>query len=304
MKNSVNMSLKRRKYPSKLLLFGEYGVLLGLDALAIPFPDFSGRLEKTGDEEDENLKALLQHIQKAIIALPFNVDVERFEKDIRRGLIFNSEIPLNYGLGSSGALVASIFENYFEQKNKKQKLDLRALKTTLALIESHFHGISSGIDPLVSLVKMPVLVRKSGSVDLLDKPVLPSRRKLRFFLIDSNIPGKTGDMVTQFMGKMNKADFSESFRSAYQLYSNGAIKSLVNKNYTKFEENFKNLSEFQLNEMSELIPPSVQDIFRKGLETGDFYLKVCGSGGGGFFLGITHNKHKLKETLNAPLLFL
>lgn len=298
------MALVRRKYPSKLLLFGEYGVLLGLDALAIPFREFSGKLEKKGDQEDERLLSLLIHIKKAIKALPYDVAIDQFEKDIKRGLMFNSEIPLNYGLGSSGALVASIFENYFEQKNKKQKVDLRALKTTLALIESHFHGISSGIDPLVSLVKMPVLVRKSGSVLLLDKPVIPPKRKIRFFLIDSNIPGKTGDMVTQFMDKMNEAEFSESFRCAYQMHSNGAIRNLVRKNYDKFEESFKKLSEFQLNEMTELIPPSVQDIFRKGLESNDFYLKICGSGGGGFFLGITHDKEKLKKSLNAPLIFL
>ena len=43
------------------------------------------------------------------------------------------------------------------QDYKKQKTDIRALKTTLALIESYFHGVSSGIDPLVSLLKMPVL---------------------------------------------------------------------------------------------------------------------------------------------------
>lgn len=297
------MALRRRKYPSKLLLFGEYGVLLGLDALAIPFREFTGKLEKTGDEVDEHLLAFNKHLHKASKSLPYNINLERFEKDIERGLRFNSEIPLNYGLGSSGALVAAIFENYFEPKNKKQKTDLRALKTTLALLESHFHGISSGIDPLVSLVNMPVLVRKSGGVSLMDKSVLPSKRKLRFFLIDSNTPGKTGDMVTQFMDKMNEAEFSENFRTAYQLYSNGAIRNLINRDYVKFEENFRSLSEFQLHEMNELIPTHVQELFQKGLNSKLFSLKVCGSGGGGFFMGITHDKTALQEELNVPLIF-
>ena len=298
------MSLKKRKYPSKILLFGEYGVLLGLDALAMPFPEFSGRLEKTGDEEDENLKKILLHLRKISHSLPYDVDVECFEKDITRGLRFNSEIPLNYGLGSSGAIVASIFENYFEPKNKKQKTDLRALKTTLALIESYFHGVSSGIDPLVSLLKMPVLVRKSGRVYVSVKPILPSRNKLRFFLLDSNMPGKTGDMVTQFMGKMNKVEFSDSFRSAYQKYSNGAITQLIDQNYSKFMICFKQLSEFQLNEMKELIPERIQKYFQKGIDSESFYLKICGSGGGGFFLGATTSKESISDHIDAPIIFL
>ena len=298
------MALKRRKYPSKLLLFGEYGVLLGLDALAIPYPEFTGKLEVSGDVEEETFRKILERLKLAKSSLPFKIDIERFEKDITNGLMFNSQIPLNYGLGSSGALVASIFENYFEPKNKRQKTDLRALKTTLALLESPFHGISSGIDPLVSLINKPILVRKSGRVMYLNKPVLPHRRRLQFFLIDSNYPGKTGDMVTQFMERMTEIEFSETFRNAYQKYSNGSISSLLNGNFDRFTQRFKDLSEFQLDEMGLLIPENIKEIFRLGLHTGDFYVKICGSGGGGFFLGITKKKKQLRELLNEPILFL
>jgi mevalonate kinase len=298
------MALKRRKYPSKLLLFGEYGVLLGLDALAIPYAEFSGRLEKTGNNIDENLSKLLIHLKKIKGSLPYVVNVDLFEKDINKGLIFNSEIPLNYGLGSSGALVAAVFENYFEPRDKNQRTDLRALKTTLALIESHFHGVSSGIDPLVSLLKQAILVRKSGRVFILDKKVLPARRRLNFFLLDSNIPGKTGDMVTQFMDKINETEFSDTFRSAYQKYSNGAISSLYDRDYPNFLRCYKGLSAFQINDMAELIPAKIQNYFQTGINTDAYYLKVCGSGGGGFFLGVTTNKEKVSQIINAPIMFL
>jgi mevalonate kinase len=298
------MALSRRQYPSKLLLFGEYGVLLGLDALAMPFKKFSGKLERKGEVEDASLLRILDHLKKLENSLPFKINLGGFESDIKKGLKFNSEIPMNYGLGSSGALVASIFDNYFEPKKRGEKTDVRALKTTLALLESLFHGVSSGIDPMVSLLNQPVLVRKSGRVLLIDKPVMPNRRRLRFFLIDSNVPGKTGDMVTQFMEKINEAAFSQNFRMAYQQYSNASISNLLNRNYKRFENSFRALSGFQLEHMSELIPDHVKDLFTLGLESYMYSLKICGSGGGGFFLGATTEKEEVESMVNAPIIFL
>ncbi len=298
------MALKRRKYPSKLLLFGEYGVLVGLDALAMPYPEFSGRLEKKGDEEDEVLRKIFNKLTKAQYGLPFNIDLTRFENDIKSGLTFNSEIPLNYGLGSSGALAASIFDNYFEIKNKKERADLRAIKTTLSFMESPFQGISSGIDPLVSLTRYTILVRQSGRVIFFKKSVLPHRRRLQLFLVDSNLPGKRGDMVTRFIDKLEELDFSDKFRSDYQKYSNNTVSCLINKKYDKFYKHFKELSAFQFKEMHVLIPDHIKTIFRLGLESDTFALKICGSGGGGFFLGVTDDKKKLKEIVKEPIAFL
>ncbi|HBH47906.1 MAG TPA: hypothetical protein DDX98_04670 [Bacteroidales bacterium] len=298
------MAVKRRKYPSKLLLFGEYGILLGLDALAIPFSDYSGKLQLTNTNEDKHLRGIYAHLKKISQSLPFKVDLDKLNYDIKNGLAFNSNIPLNYGLGSSGALVASIFDNYFQPSSKREKTDLRALKTTLALIESHFHGVSSGIDPLVSLLRASILVRKSGSLMQLEKSIIPNRGKLRFFLLDSELPGKTGDLVTQFMGKMNEDGFSETFRSAYQQYSNGAIKNLLNKKLEAFLLCFKGLSEFQLAHMSELIPANIMNHFKDGIESKQYFLKICGSGGGGFFLGITSDVNAVEQAIDAPLIFL
>ncbi len=298
------MALKRKKYPSKLLLFGEYGVLIGLDALAIPYPEFSGRLEKTGDTEDEVLRKIYVKLTKAQYSLPFNIDLERFDKDIKSGLTFNSEIPLHYGLGSSGALAASIFDNYFEIKNKKERADLRAIKTTLSFMESPFQGLSSGIDPLVSLTRNPILVRKGGRVISFKKSILPHRKRLQFFLVDSNLPGKRGDMVTRFIDKLEGFDFSDEFRMNYQKYSNSSVSCLINKKYDKFFKHFKELSEFQLSEMQILIPEHIKNIFKAGLESGVFALKICGSGGGGFFLGVTKDKKKLNEIVKEPIAFL
>ncbi len=298
------MAIARRKYPSKILLFGEYGVLMGLDALAMPYYPFYGKLSLKPHGDTSVWEGFLFHLRSLEGVLPFVFKISQLEKDIKRGLWFNSNIPYNYGLGSSGAFVAAVFDNYFEVKGRNTKVDLRALKTSLALMESYFHGRSSGIDPLVSLIQNPVLVQKSGRIMLPEERIIPSRRKLQLFLVDSQVPGKTGDLVTQFMDKINDLEFASTFRMAYQKHSNGAIQHILNLRVEAFMESFRSLSAFQCENMSELIPPPVLPLFEKGLSSGKYALKICGSGGGGYFLGVTRQKESVQEQLGLPVHFI
>ena len=298
------MELKENSYPSKILLFGEYGVLLGLDALAMPLSLYSGQLDSKEAGVDVDLVRFLAYLKKIKPTIPYVFHIDLLEADINKGLCFKSNIPLHYGLGSSGALVAAIFEKYSEPSKRNPQTDIRALKTTLALIESYFHGQSSGIDPLVSLLKYPVLVSKTGSVVRIKKNILPPEPKLQLFLVDSQVSGKTGDLVEQFMKRLEEKDFSESFRGAYRKYSNAAISHLLNKQFDDFVQCFRELSNFQLSEMSELIPDSIKEYFQMGISSGNYSLKLCGSGGGGFFLGISTKKEIVEKEIKLSVQFL
>jgi mevalonate kinase len=46
-----------------------------------------------------------------------------------------------------------------------------------------------------------------------------------------------------------------------------------------------------------MISPDFMEMWQYGLESDDFYLKLCGSGGGGFLLGMTHSLNRTKEAL-------
>ena len=46
-----------------------------------------------------------------------------------------------------------------------------------------------------------------------------------------------------------------------------------------------------------MIPQKFEEIWRKGLETNAYYLKLCGSGGGGFVLGFTEDLDLAQEML-------
>ena len=76
-------------YPAKILLFGEYGIILNSMALAIPFPRFSGQFRfwgienhsKTEVESNVGLKKLLAFFKIEIEKFRF-INLELFEDDI------------------------------------------------------------------------------------------------------------------------------------------------------------------------------------------------------------------------------
>ena len=61
--------------------------------------------------------------------------------------------------------------------------------------------------------------------------------------------------------------------------------------------NVKNLSKVVLAHFKPMIPAAFHRVWEQGIQTNDFYLKLCGSGGGGYILGFTENYEKAKESL-------
>jgi len=46
-----------------------------------------------------------------------------------------------------------------------------------------------------------------------------------------------------------------------------------------------------------MIPMAFHKIWEQGLKTNDYYLKLCGSGGGGYILGFAQDYEKAKNSL-------
>ena len=290
-----------KQYPAKLLLFGEYGILSGLKALAVPFRKFYGELEFKEDLNN-SLLLLFAYLKSINHELKYNLDLKKLDADIRSGLYFKSSIPQNYGLGSSGALVAALFENYQSNNINLKNIPLHILKSDLAKIESFFHGKSSGIDPLISLINSPLLFENNQIETVKANFKFP--KNSGFFLLDSHTTGKTSGLVQSFLKKLEDKLFKEIFMHAYTTFSNGAIDCLLTSDFHEFIEKFIRLSEYQLNEMKDLIPPSVQKIFKDGINKGKHMVKICGSGGGGYFLGFSTDIATAKQDLESGVLYL
>jgi mevalonate kinase len=46
-----------------------------------------------------------------------------------------------------------------------------------------------------------------------------------------------------------------------------------------------------------MIPEGFKEVWKYGIESGDYYLKLCGSGGGGYILGFTKDYENAKVQL-------
>ena len=149
---------------AKILLFGEYGIIKNSKGISIPFDLFSGAL-KLGDLNNNKINQSNLEIKKFNHYLKQNfqeneINFDLIDKDLQNGLYFKSSIPTGYGVGSSGSLVAAIYEKYFINIIKNEininSNQIFNLKQIFSKMESFFHGTSSGLDPLNSYLSSPI----------------------------------------------------------------------------------------------------------------------------------------------------
>lgn len=275
-----------RTYPAKVLLFGEHILLRGAAALAAPLHLYDGRWQFDSNPDQQiRLREWAGYLRQ----LPYQFRADAFERDLDAGLFFQSDIPTGYGLGSSGALCAAAYERYAAQPiDRLDTARLPELRSALADMESFFHGASSGIDPLVAYLNRPLLLRSDGALETVQLPALP--QGMRLFLLDSRRERSTGPMVQYFRQRCEDPAFEALMRSGLLDISNAALAAWLDNRMDDFSSCFQGISCFQVKHLSPMIPEDVQQVWRQGHATGDFYLKLCGAGGGGVFLGLAFSR--------------
>ena len=169
--------MKGPLFYSKILLFGEYGIIKDSKGLSIPYNFFKGALKWDNDNSEmaqksnKSLKAYAEYLkvlemkEEGLVAF----DIAALEKDVADGMYFDSSIPQGYGIGSSGALVAAIYDRYAMDKitvlENLTREKLLQLKKIFGKMESFFHGKSSGLDPLNSYLSLPILINSKDNIE-------------------------------------------------------------------------------------------------------------------------------------------
>lgn len=279
-----------KTFPGKLLLFGEYTVLLGSKALAIPLPQFSGAWSFGEKSKATPLQEWLHYLRKLAdaqeLSAPFAL--QRFEHDLSQGLYFNSNIPVGYGLGSSGALCAAFYHRYcrspiLPENHAKQGL----LRQQLAQLESHFHGNSSGADPLICYLQKAMLLGQ-GAAEQVSVPTV-EETDIGFFLVDTQRSRQTAPLVQRFHRyyKENKV-FRREVEQAWLPLAEQAIAQYRSGNRKALGKVITEISHVQYNLLEDWIPQGARPYWAEGLRQGSYSLKLCGAGGGGFLLGYGH----------------
>jgi mevalonate kinase len=301
--------MKGPLFYSKILLFGEYGIIQDSKGLSIPYNFYNGALkinENTSGkaiESNTNLRAFANYLEKLQKEQPelISLNLELLNTDINKGMYFDSSIPQGYGVGSSGALVASIYDKYAVNKitvlENLTKEKLLQLKTIFIHMESFFHGKSSGLDPLNSYLSLPILINSKDNVEATGIPTQQFEGKGAVFLLDSGIVGETAPMVNIFMENLKDKGFRTMLKNQFVKYTDACVENFLHGDMKTLFANTKKLSKVVLNNFKPMIPEQFHHLWQKGIDSNDYYLKLCGSGGGGYILGFAEDFEKAKLSL-------
>jgi len=266
------MTKEAQRFPAKIILFGEQTVLHGSGALAIPFSNFFG-VWSFGSTQNEEMQSLSKLLSKTNFTW---FDYDQFKGDLNKNIFFKSTIPYSSGLGSSGALSAALYKRFALVHDEEQ------LRERLAALESMFHGKSSGIDPYISFTSQGLKINKDGITPL---PDVHSMFR-HVYILHSGIPRSALKYIQLFAHKMQDDQFNEICFNKCIVPVNEIIEkstSKTDKNQSYMSE-IKKISQFQFDHLPEFITDNIRPIWKSGLDTDRYYMKLCGAGGGGFYL--------------------
>lgn len=288
--------MSERIYHSKVILFGEYSMIFDATALMVPLNRFSAQwrnashLSPEAAASNASLKRFADYLSSLDEAKNI-LDIQRFDHELNHNLYLDSDVPSGYGLGSSGVLVAAVYDRYAPCKSD----DLLQLKTLFGKMESFFHGSSSGIDPLQCYVGKPFRITAEG-VTLLPDDFIPD--DIHVFLADTGKKSNTKPLVQYFKTKREDPSYLVGFQSNYVPCVTACIEHLIKGEKSGFFASLHQLTDGQLKFLRPMITDNSIDLF---LERPDFNIgfKISGSGGGGYVLGFTDDIEKTKAFMEG-----
>ena len=285
------------RYYSKVILFGEYSMIFDATALMIPLKRFSAQWQFPQSRNRASSLTSNQSLKRFCLYLSENkeladlFDLPALKKDLDDGLFLASNVPSGYGLGSSGTLVAAVYDRYALQKTE----DYLQLKMLFGKMESHFHGSSSGIDPLQCYLGKPFKITPKG-VELLSDDFL--KKDIHICLIDTKIKSNTKPLVDHFKQQREDETFLNHFQSEYVPCVTSCIDAMIGSNKELFFNSLKRLTKGQLEFLHPMITDNTIELFTTEYDF-NFGVKISGSGGGGYVLGFTDNVEKASGLLKS-----
>lgn len=288
--------MTERTYHSKIILFGEYSMIFDATALMVPLKRFSAHwrnashLSEAAAASNSSLQCFADYLS-TVDEVNDVIDLPLFNHELQYNLFLDSDVPSGYGLGSSGVLVAAVYDRFARRRID----DPLQLKSLFGKMESYFHGSSSGIDPLQCYLGKPFRITSHG-VTLLPDDFIPS--DIHVFLADTGKKSNTKPLVQYFKGKRTDAAFLNAFQSEYVPCVSACIDQLIKGEKPGFFASLRQLTDGQLKFLRPMITDNSIDLF---LEHPDFNLgfKISGSGGGGYVLGFTDDVERTKSFLDG-----
>ena len=168
-----------------------------------------------------------------------------------------------------------------------------ALKKFLGDMENCFHGSSSGLDPLQCYLGKPFVLTEDKKIEILDNDFVPDG--IHIFLIDSNIKSETRALVNYYKEQREDPRYLKAFNELYYPFVGRCINSLVSGDIDQFFDDLAHLSYYQTIMLRPMITDNMLPLFPLKRNDVHFQIKICGSGGGGFFLGFADDVDATNE---------
>lgn len=270
-----------KKYPGKVMIAGEYGVLNGGEALAIPYTEFntwwSDEHSPLGERIPQSIMRQLEQHCSSDPAINRYMDVAGLLNSINSKEELRTDIPIGYGLGSSGSVVAAVFDRFKKQKD----IPIEEIQHVLGSMESVFHGKSSGLDPLVSYTQTGIHIAEGQTVQVAVKKSLP------FTLHDTGISRSTVHLVETYHQRLKDDDFRKVITDKYLPLNKDLIAAWMANDKSESFRLLRKVSALQLEYFNFAIPKHMHYEWEQILLGDESVLKLCGAGGGGFMLQFT-----------------
>jgi len=104
-------------------------------------------------------------------------------------------------------------------------------------------------------------------------------------------------MVEIFFESMKNKEYSKIIKEDFINTTDNCVDDFLKADFKSLFLNIKKLSKVVLKNFKPMIPEDFHNIWAKGIESNDYFLKLCGSGGGGYILGFSQDFEKAKSAL-------
>ena len=275
-------------YPAKLLLFGEYTVLNGSQALSVPLKKWTGKWNK---HDESGQMSLIPEYYRWLnkVELIDEAKYDHIVREFQDGWTYDSDIPVGYGVGSSGAYVAAMYDRYL----RNEQDDFQTTTDKLAQMEAYFHGSSSGMDPLVSYYGKAVYKSDKGEFQLIDDKGWPDGYKI--YLLDSGFERETASLVNRYKERSDDHATTRKIKRHLIPMVEHAIHFYMAGEDKKLEETISVISQFQREHFDEIIPEKIKSKWDEFCTQPGVYVKLCGAGGGGYFMVISKGTQEISS---------
>jgi mevalonate kinase len=97
---------------------------------------------------------------------------------------------------------------------------------------------------------------------------------------------------------MENKKYKRMINDEFIKITDSCVEDFLNANFNSLFKHIKILSKLVLKNFKPMIPKDFHNVWAKGIESDEYFLKLCGSGGGGYILGFAKDYNKAKKSLS------